>query len=468
MDQSLSAQEIERLFILGDRYLHQGKFSASVATFEQLLSIVDSSNQIYFDIQRGLVKAYHQNQQLEHAIALCQSLADSDVAATALWGQNFLPTLTLTPIPDAQPLNAKSSESESEPEAKTLPSLKLKTLSQFKQYCQDHLLEKLRELERSRKHTLRTMFLSGLVCLFFTWCFCFVLSFWLGVDTSLWFYLFCLILPASAWVIFCRGCIYTYGIGFKRNIIESIVNFIGDEGQLNYAAHLFLENKRQTILALTRSQILGDELAEPDYLEQEDCVYGTIGNTDIFFAEIIAKKIQTVNFDQFTRETYRRETVNFDQFTRETYRRESVLFHGLFFEAKFAKNFISRTFVMPNDLKAKIVPLNQWRGDAIKLEDPEFNRIFRVYGDNQIESRYILSTNLMSRLVEFNQKVGRKAYLSFVDGFVYVAIPYRYSLFEPKLFKTMMSFTPLKEYFLDLQLMISIVEDLNLNRRIWG
>lgn len=448
MDKSLSAQEIERLFILGDRYLHQGKFSASVATFEQLLSRVDSSHQIYFDIQRGLVKAYRENQQLEQAIALCQSLADSDVAATALWGQNFLPTLTL--IPDAQPPVDLESPN---PKAKTTPSLKLKTLSQFKQYCQEHLLEKLKELERSRKHTLRTMFLSGLVCLFFTWCFCFALSFWLGIGISLWFYLFCLILPASAWVIFCRGCIYTYGIGFKRNIIESIVNFIADGGQLNYAAHLFLENKRQTILALTRSQILGDELAEPDYLEQEDCVYGTIGNTDIFFAEIVAKKIQTVNFDQFT---------------RETYRRESVLFHGLFFEAKFAKNFISRTFVMPNDLKAKIVPLNQWRGEAIELEDPEFNRIFQVYGDNQIESRYILSTNLMSRLVEFNQKAGRKVYLSFVDGFVYVAIPYRYRLFEPKLFKTMMSFTPLKEYFLDLQLMINIVEDLNLNRRIWG
>ncbi|HEY9771165.1 MAG TPA: hypothetical protein V6C71_22170 [Coleofasciculaceae cyanobacterium] len=147
MDKSLSAKKIERLFILGDRYLHQGKFSASVATFEQLLSIVDSSNQIYFDIQRGLVKAYRENQQLEQAIVLCQSLADSNVAATGLWGQNFLPTLT--PIPDAQPLNAKSSELK----AKTAPSLKLKTLSQFKQYCQNHLLEKLKKLERSRKHT---------------------------------------------------------------------------------------------------------------------------------------------------------------------------------------------------------------------------------------------------------------------------------------------------------------------------
>ena len=74
----------------------------------------------------------------------------------------------------------------------------------------------------------------------------------------------------------------------------------------------------------------------------------------------------------------------------------------------------------------------------------------------------------MSRLVEFKKKAGRKVYLSFVDGWLYVAIPYPYRLFEPRLFKSMMSFTPLKEYFQDLQLMTGIVEDLNLNRRIWG
>ncbi|MEM6614622.1 MAG: DUF3137 domain-containing protein, partial [Cyanobacteria bacterium P01_C01_bin.72] len=275
---------------------------------------------------------------------------------------------------------------------------------------------------------------------------------WRRNDDFVALYLLCLAIPFPVWVIFCRGCIHTYKIGFKRNIIEQIVDFIGDQDWLNYAAHLFIENKRQTIIALTRSQILRNELKEPDYLEQEDCVYGTIGDTDIFFAEIIAEN---------------RKGGHLDECGKEVYRSRSTLFHGLFFEAKFAKNFLSRTFVMPNDLKHHIPLVNSWRGEIIKLEDPEFERLFRVYGDSQIESRYLLSTNLMSRLVEFNQKAGRKVYLSFIDGFLYIAIPYRHNLFEPKLFKSMMSFAPLKEYFLDLQLMIGIVEDLNLNRRIW-
>ncbi|MEM7758205.1 MAG: DUF3137 domain-containing protein [Cyanobacteria bacterium P01_A01_bin.40] len=448
MEQSLSAQEIDRLYIQGDRHLHQGKYASAIATFEQLLPVATSDERMCFNIQRGLVKAYQQNQQLEQAIALCQQLADSELATTALWGQSFLGELD----PNYQPPSTAEAEVE-HPQPPPKPSIKLKTLSQFKQYCQEHLLGKLQTLERNRKYTLRTMFIAGIICLIFTWFFFWGISSWLRIRISITFYLFCLAIPASAWVIFCRGCIQVYGIGFKRNIIQSIVEFIGDQGQLSYAAHLLLENKRQTIQALTRSQILRDELQEPDYLEQEDCVYGTIGDTEIFFAEIIAQK---------------RRGGHLDEFGRENYRSRSTLFRGLFFEARFAKNFHSRTFVMHNNISGRIAPLHSWRGDVIKLEDPEFDKFFRVYGDSQIESRYILSTSLMSRLVEFNKKAGRKVYLSFVDGFVYIAIPYRHNLFEPKLFNSMMSFAPLKEYFQDLQLMIGIVEDLNLNRRIWS
>ena len=441
----LSNREIDRLYIQGDRDLHRGNSGAAIAVFERLQQI-DSQHQQYFNIQRCLVKAYQQDGQLEKAIALCQSIAESEIASNALWGRKFLATLD----PNYRQTSDRQPEAEVTP-ATVKPSIKLKTLAQFKQYCQDNLLRELQVIERRRKHTLKTMLLSGLVCLFLTWCGCLALSFWLGIEINLWLYLLGLSLPISVWVSFCRGCICAYRVGFKRNIIERIVDFIGD-GQLQYAAHLLLEDKRRTAVALTRSQILRDELSEPDYLEQEDCVYGTIGNTSVFFSEIIAKKIRVVNFNEFT---------------PENHRRESVLFHGLFFEAKFSKNFLSRTFVMPNDIRGKIAFFNNWRGARVKLEDPEFERRFQVYGDSQIESRYILSTNLMNRLVEFDRKAGRKVAVSFIEGLVYVAIPYRRRLFEPRLFKTMISFTPLKEYFLDLQLMIGIVEDLNLNRRIW-
>ncbi|MEL6927232.1 MAG: DUF3137 domain-containing protein [Cyanobacteria bacterium J06600_6] len=447
MDRSLSVSEIDRLYIQGDRNLHQGEFESAIATFETLLEQLDADERLYFDVQRSLIKAYQQNEEVDKAIALCQSVAASEIASTALWGQNFLAVLS--------PEFFVPTEVEAEattPKQSATPKIKPKTLAEFKQFCQDNLLAELKALESKRKHTLRTIFGSAIVCLILPRFLVWVMSNWIRIINPLPFYLLWAIVLISAWIVFCKGAIYSYRVGFKRNVIENIVDFIGERDWLHYAAHLFIENKRQTIEALTRSQIIRNELHEPDHLEQEDCVYGEIGETEIFFAEIFAEN---------------RLGGHLDEFGREEYLRKSILFHGLFFEARFAKNFVSRTFVMPNDVKNNIPLINSWRGDLINLEDPEFEHLFKVYGDNQIESRYLLSTNLMSRLVEFNRKAERKVYLSFIDGFLYIAIPYRHRLFEPRLFKSMMSFTPLKEYFLDLQLMIGIVEDLNLNRRIW-
>ena len=116
----------------------------------------------------------------------------------------------------------------------------------------------------------------------------------------------------------------------------------------------------------------------------------------------------------------------------------------------------------------KLQAMNFLRGKLIKLEDPEFERLFAVYGNNQIEARYILSTSLMERITTFKKKTGQKIYLSFVGSKVYVAISFTKSLFEPRIFNTLLDFGPVREYFEDLQLAIGIVEDLNLNTRIWS
>ena len=70
--------------------------------------------------------------------------------------------------------------------------------------------------------------------------------------------------------------------------------------------------------------------------------------------------------------------------------------------------------------------------------------------------------------VKFRKKAGRKLYVSFIENKIYIAIEYEEDLFEPKLFQSMLNFSPIREYFENLQLMISIVQDLNLNRRIWS
>lgn len=112
--------------------------------------------------------------------------------------------------------------------------------------------------------------------------------------------------------------------------------------------------------------------------------------------------------------------------------------------------------------------MNIFRGQLIKLEDPEFERMFAVYGDDQIEARYILSTSLMERMLNFRKDTGKAIQFSFVGSKIYIAIPYTKKLFEPKIFNTLLDFEPVHKYFKDLQLAIGVVEELNLNTRIWS
>ena len=107
------------------------------------------------------------------------------------------------------------------------------------------------------------------------------------------------------------------------------------------------------------------------------------------------------------------------------------------------------------------------RDQLVKLEDPEFEKHFVVYSKDQIEARYILSTSLMRRIVDFKKKTKKDIHLSFVGSKVYVAISYVRDLFEPRVFQTLLSFEPIQQYFEDLSLAIGIVDDLNLNTRIW-
>ena len=106
-------------------------------------------------------------------------------------------------------------------------------------------------------------------------------------------------------------------------------------------------------------------------------------------------------------------------------------------------------------------------GDLVKLEDPEFEKEFVVYGSDQIEARYILSPGLMERIVEFKRKAKRKIHLSFVQSWVNLAIEFDKDLFEAPLFGSALDYPKIRDYFRDLQLAFGIVEDLNLNTRIW-
>jgi hypothetical protein len=107
------------------------------------------------------------------------------------------------------------------------------------------------------------------------------------------------------------------------------------------------------------------------------------------------------------------------------------------------------------------------RGKLVRLEDPVFEKEFCVYGDDQIEARYILTPALMERIVAFKRKWDKKVSLSFIDSKVYLAININKNLFETRVFRPVADYSFMEENLRFLILLTEIVEDLNLNTRIW-
>lgn len=245
------------------------------------------------------------------------------------------------------------------------------------------------------------------------------------------------------------GIVYTfmikgYACEFKEKVIKRLVGFI--DPNLKYNANGCIDERTYMNSDIFRKR--------PDRYHGDDLVSGTLDKTQIKFSEVHSQ---------------------YETRDKDGHRHYHTIFKGLLFVGDFNKHFKGRTYVLPDFAEksfGKMIGgmfqgMNKGRGELIKLEDVEFEKEFAVYGDDQIEARYILTHSLMARMTEFQKKAKKKLYFSFIGSNVYVAIPYTKDLFEPKIFKTLIDFEPIQEYYEDLAMAIGIVEELNLNTRIW-
>lgn len=319
-----------------------------------------------------------------------------------------------------------------------------------------------------------------------------------------------------SWAIFYSVQTEMYEYRFKQRIIEKVVDFLNTDRKLDYTAISSDSHNHDTRVALLKSRLF-PALGQMPYLQQNDCVSGKVGAIEIFCSEVTADQeishrfvaawmstlvywnssalrlqgggflvallsavqlpllVLFLLFSLIKSAPYimgrmmRGQRFNYDSFkeqaSNQVTRRQ--IFKGLFFRSEFNKRFQGQTIIYPDSTAANLKRFSKTTGSLIRLEDPEFNQLFTVYSDDQVEARYILSTSLMERLVKFRQKAKRPISIAFNDNQIFIAIHHERDLFEARLFETMLSFKPMQDYFENFQLMLGIVEDLNLNRQIW-
>jgi hypothetical protein len=241
-----------------------------------------------------------------------------------------------------------------------------------------------------------------------------------------------------------------YRASFKERIVASLVHSVNPS--LRYAATDSISEEE-----FRSSKLFTEGI---DRFSGEDMVQGKLGATALRFSEIHAE------YESTSTDSEGRTTTSW-----------TTIFKGVFFIADFNKHFAGVTLVRPDTAQRMFGQLGkmiQSLGDSfstlklVTLEDPEFEKAFVVLSNDQVEARYILSTSLMQRILEYRRRTGRTMALSFVDSQINIGISTNRNLFEPPLFKSCADPALIREYLEDLLLMIGIVDDLNLNLRIWS
>ncbi|MCC5636528.1 DUF3137 domain-containing protein [Nostoc sp. CHAB 5844] len=530
----LTSEQAAELLAKGNKALKFRRYAEAVQALEEFCQGTDAGVKDYEQAQMWLVKAYKGNEQLEKAIALCQQLTHSKQEVTQIWARQILLALSPANSVSSPASSETTSESTSQPQSQTMQpeekavpiKMRMRSLNEFKTFCQNNLLDDLKEFEGVRKQsTISVLLVSSVIFIIF----CLLLKFFpieyiifcfVHKITLPYFVIFLFLLGFLAclwgWIAFYTSATETYTNGFKSRIIQKIFDFINVNQNLSYSSYASEADNRYTMSAFVHSQIF-QTLLKPNKIQQNDCIFGKVDETPIFFSEICAevelqhhwikylsfshhlKMLRSLMIPPFiirmifgfllplysilliikliksipyiTSRIVRGTRISYRHFQEEVLNNEvsrNTIFKGLFFQAEFNKKINGKTIVLPNLVNTNINALSNRKEKSIKLEDPEFAKFFTVYGDDQVEARYVLSTNLMTKLVQFRKKARKNIYVSFVKNMIYIAIEYPDDIFEPKLFKTILSFAPMREYFENIHLMLDIVEDLNLNRYIWG
>lgn len=316
---------------------------------------------------------------------------------------------------------------------------------EFKEFYETRLKEKLAVLEASRKKVLKRY---GMGLMLFI-----ALAAWnyslVSLNPQEYLIIISVALSATGFLWFVIVTFKRknkYRLSFKGNVVTEIVKLFDPEWQYHFDSCINQADYEKS--GIFRQQV--------DRYNGDDLVVGRIEKTDFQFSEL---------HTQYKQVTY----------GPKGQRREHwvTIFRGLFMHADFNKNFSGTTYVLPDTAEKLFGSFGQSlqklssRGELVKLENLEFENRFVVYSSDQVEARYILTPSIMEAMVSLSNRFGESVFFSFVGSRVYFARSFSSGLFEPNLFRSGVNYNDAKEMF-ELFGMISVlVQELNLNTRIW-
>ncbi len=256
------------------------------------------------------------------------------------------------------------------------------------------------------------------------------------------------VLAALVAVIGQSLCHGAYRKRFKQELVPRLLDSLAPGLRYSPTGHVSLEDFKRGSLYHSRA----------DRFSGEDLIEGKIGDTQLCMSELHAQEKHVTHNGKTTQVRY------------------VTFFKGLYMIADFHKHFSGKTLVLPDSAEKLFGgllgrTLQKWnftREQLVQMEDPEFEREFVVYSTDQVESRYLLSTAMLRRILELKQRSGCTLLLSFVDSEVHVALHGRPDMLEPGLGDSLIGSKGVERFLGELRECLGLVDALHLNTRIWS
>jgi hypothetical protein len=182
---------------------------------------------------------------------------------------------------------------------------------------------------------------------------------------------------------------------------------------------------------------------EPALYEGEDYISGYIGTATFEMSELNVMRLSPV---------------------RALF--ENV-FRGIFFKANFYYDTPGLVVFIPKEerqeLSETIRGITSKGGKKIHAPSPEFDDLFVAYASEDVNIDSLLSQEAFKAIMDYKKKQDKKVYVSFANGYVYIAVTETKDILEPKILKSNANYKFIREFFEDILLIIAIVEDFDLN-----
>jgi len=113
-----------------------------------------------------------------------------------------------------------------------------------------------------------------------------------------------------------------------------------------------------------------------------------------------------------------------------TKRVKQKFFDGCYISAVLNKNIAEHIYVIPNNISDLVLNnglINDYimhKGVNVELENLEFSKKYKVYSEDEIQARYVLSLSLMEKINNIDTVIEGKKYIIFKEnGKVVICVP---------------------------------------------